>query len=102
MKNSQLSGGAAPQLQIDAGDDRDNVSLSKVQTDTLDIDMGAGDKDALSINQCNFNVGDILDTAGTRGHIDGTGNHGVGGHSISSLTIDPNFTHRSGDFSHNI
>jgi hypothetical protein len=102
LNNSALSGGSSPQLQIDAGNDRDTVGLSKVQAATVDIDMGAGDKDALTISQSNFDVGDFLDTAGTRGHIGGNNNHGVSGGPITSLTIDPNFTHRSGNFTHNI
>jgi hypothetical protein len=102
LKNTLVSGGSSPQLQIDAGADRDSVSLSKVKTGDLEVEMGAGNKDSLSISQSAFDTGDLLDTAGTKGSISGTGNTGINGQPISSLTIDPNFTHHTGNFTHDI
>jgi hypothetical protein len=102
IKSALLTGGASPQLDIDAGGDRDTVNLDKVTTDTVQIEMGAGDKDSLTISSSTFDVGDLLDSGGTRGNIGGNGNGGVSGQPISSLTIGPNFTHRSGNFTHNI
>jgi len=102
FKDGLVTGGASPQIDINAGGDRDSVNLDHVSTDTLHIDMGPGDKDSLAISTSIFDVGNLLDSGGTRGKIGGRGNGGVSGQPISSLSIDPNFTHRSGNFTHDI
>jgi hypothetical protein len=96
ISNSQLLGGPNQHLTINTGDDRDSVSLSKIQTGALSVDLGAGNKDSINVQKSIADTADFLDTSGTKGSISGNSND------FTSQTIDPNFTHRSGDLTHNI
>ncbi len=91
MDNSDFLGGPFQRLRINAGAGTDAVALTSVKTAPLFIDMGPGKNDALSLVDCTADTAALLDTNGTSGFITGAGND------FGSQTIDPNFTHRSGD-----
>jgi hypothetical protein len=95
LDNSKFLGGPFQRLRINAGSGTDAVSLVSVKTSPLFIDMGSGKNDALALVACTADTATLLDTDGTSGFISGAGND------FGTQTIDPNFTHRSGDLVHN-
>jgi hypothetical protein len=89
VTNSTLQSGSS--LTLDTGDGRDAVSLSKVKTDTLSVDVGGGNMDSVTSVKSTAGTATFADTDGTNGIIAGMDNH------FGSQTIDPNFKYRSGD-----
>jgi len=89
VTNSTLQSGSS--LTLDTGDGRDAVSLSKVKTDTLSVDVGGGNMDSVTSVKSTAGTATFADTDGTNGIIAGVGNN------FGSQTIDPNFKYRSGD-----
>jgi hypothetical protein len=96
LDNSKFLGGPFQRLRINAGDGTDAVSLVSVQTSPLFVDMGPGKNDVLTVVNSKADTADFLDTSGKSGYISGAGND------FGTQTIDPNFTHRSGDLTHDI
>jgi hypothetical protein len=81
-------------LDIMSGAGTDAVALSNVNLgpDILFIDVGPGNGDVLTVFHSTAGLTEFLDTGGQNGFLAGTGN------SFGTTDIDPNFTHRSGQF----
>jgi hypothetical protein len=82
-------------LTLDTGDGRDVVALTKVKTDAINVDVGAGNMDSVTSVKSTAGTATFDDTDGTNGIISGAGNN------FGLQTIDPNFKYRSGDLQHN-
>ncbi|HTQ39688.1 MAG TPA: hypothetical protein VMJ32_11715 [Pirellulales bacterium] len=93
VMNSTLQPGTSS-LTVNTGDGRDAVSLSKVKTDAINVDVGGGNMDSVSVVKSTAGTATFADTDGTNGIISGMGND------FGSQTIDPNFKYRSGDLQH--
>ena len=95
ISNATYLGGPFQRLRINAGGGTDSVALTNVATGPLFVDMGPGNLDSLALVKVTADTGTFLDTSGTNGIISGVANN------IGTQTIDPNFTHRSGDLVNN-
>jgi hypothetical protein len=93
VMNSTLQSGTSS-LTLNTGDGRDAISLLKVKTDAINVDVGGGYMDTVTSVNSTADTATFADTDGTSGIISGVGNH------FGSQTIDPNFKYRSGDLQH--
>jgi len=85
LTNSHFLGGPFQRLRIDAGDGVDKLSLEKVATSPLFVDVGPGVRDVLSTFKCTADTATFVDTGGSDGVLHQKKN------SFGSISIDPNF-----------
>ncbi len=90
ITNSTLQADAP--LTINTGDGRDAVALVNVHIDTLSVDVGGGNLDAVTSVKSSATTATFADTNGTNGIISGVQN------SFGSQTIDSNFMYRARGF----
>ncbi len=65
ISNSAFTGGAFARLNVDAGEGRDNVQLNSISTGPLNVDMGDGNHDVLSIKRSLSTANSLHGGAGT-------------------------------------
>jgi hypothetical protein len=89
MANCAFLGGPYQRLTIDTGDGGDTTLLKHDVTGPLGVNVGVG-KNSLEVMHCTADTADFVDLGG--GSISGVGN------SFGTESIDPSFTHRTGEF----